>query len=421
MIYLKKPKSIEHDITDYARKKASEIIQRIRNGGENALMEISHSLDGYEGDLRVSEEDILTAMNCMDEELRHSINRAIDNVRKFHHNQRSLFRDQEWEIGPGIRAGLRFLPVQNVAVYIPGGRYPLPSSAIMGIVPAQEAGVKRIVAVTPPSGQNGINPVILGTAGLLGIREIWKIGGAQAIAALALGIGDIEKVDMIVGPGNAFVTEAKRILYGEIGIDGLAGPSEILIIADQYASPSRLAADLMAQAEHDPMAKSTLICSDKVIAENTYFLVNDLIKELPTGEIAGSSWEINGSIIYASLEEAIETANHMAPEHLQLYVKDPGAMLERCNAYGAAFLGGSTCVPFGDYIAGTNHTLPTEGRAKFCGGLWTGTFLRPLTHLKLDKEGACSLAPQGIRIASTEGLSAHARSMKLREKCGNNE
>lgn len=421
MIYLKQPGNIENNTTNYARNKASEIIQRIRNEGESALVEISRSIDGYEGDLRVNEEDILKAMNCMDEELKHSIHRAIDNIRTFHHNQRSLFRDHEWEIGPGISAGLRFLPVENVAVYIPGGRYPLPSSAIMGIIPAQEAGVKRIAAVTPPSAKNGIDPVILGTAGLLGVREIWKIGGAQAIAALALGIGDIEKVDMIVGPGNAFVTEAKRILYGEIGIDGLAGPSEILIIADQYASPLRLAADLMAQAEHDPMAKSTLICSDKEIAENTLYIVNNLIEELSTGEIAGSSWEINGSVIYAPLDEAIEMANHMAPEHLQLYVQDPVAMLERCNAYGAAFLGESTCVPFGDYIAGTNHILPTDGRARFCGGLWTGTFLRPMTHLKLNKEGASSLAPQGIRIASTEGLSAHARSMKLREKCENNE
>lgn len=414
MEFIKKPLQAEQDVTDFVRNKVSEIIERIRKEGETALREISSSIDGYHGQFQVTQEEIQRSINSMDTKLRRSIQKAIDNVRTFHSQQKSMFSNREWEIGPGIKAGMRFLPVENVGIYIPGGRYPLPSSAIMGIVPAQEAGVKRIVAVSPPSTPEGIHPVILGTAGLLGINEIWTIGGAQAIAALALGTGEIRKVDMIVGPGNAFVTEAKKILYGEIGIDGLAGPSEVLIIADHNASPLRLAADLLAQAEHDPMAKCTLICSDKTVAEKTNQLVDDMLNTLSTGEIAGRSWEMNGSIIVSNIENAINMANQTAPEHLQLYLHNPRDVLEQCNAYGAAFLGESTSVPFGDYIAGTNHTLPTGSRAKFSGGLWTGTFLRPLTHLLLNKQGANKLAPEGIRMANMEGLSAHARSMELR-------
>lgn len=419
MEYIKAPQDTERELSLLARKRTEEIIGRIRSDGDTALRDLNRSLDGYSGRLKVSEEAIEKALNDLDQDLKDSLLLAIENVRTFHRNQKQLFQDQEWKIGEeGITAGIRFQPVENAAVYIPGGRYPLPSSAIMGIVPAQEAGVRRIAAVSPPSGNNGINPIILATAGLLGITEIWNIGGAQAIAALALGTETIDKVDMIVGPGNAFVTEAKRILYGEIGIDGLAGPSEVLIIADGQTSPEKLAADLLAQSEHDPLARSTLICTDRSLAVRTEEEVNLCLSQLSTKDIAGASWEMNGSVIYASIDEAVKISNETAPEHLQLDVENPYDILDRCTAYGAAFLGRYTSVPFGDYIGGTNHTLPTEGRARFSGGLWTGTFLRPLTHLCLKQNGASYLAPRGVRLASTEGLEAHARSMELRKGTG---
>jgi histidinol dehydrogenase/sulfopropanediol 3-dehydrogenase len=417
MEYIKAPQDTERELSLLARKKTEEIIQRVRSEGDTALKDLNRSLDGYSGKLKVSEEEIETALNELDQELKDSLLLAIRNVRKFHRNQKQLFRDQEWKISEeGITAGIRFQPVENAAVYIPGGRYPLPSSAMMGIIPAQEAGVKRIAAVSPPSGSKGINPIILATAGLLGVKEIWNIGGAQAIAALALGTETIDRVDMIVGPGNAFVTEAKRILYGEIGIDGLAGPSEVLIIADGKASPEKLAADLLAQSEHDPLARSTLICTDRRLAVRTEKEVQHYLSVLTTKDIAGASWSMNGSIIFASIDEAVQISNETAPEHLQLDVEEPYDLLKRCNAYGAAFLGRFTSVPFGDYIGGTNHTLPTEGRARFTGGLWTGTFLRPLTHLYLEQDGASYLSPMGTRLASTEGLEAHARSMELRKE-----
>lgn len=417
MEYIKAPQNAEREFSLFARKKAEEIISLVRSDGDNAIKDMNRSLDGYTGTLKVSEDEIDKALNDLDRDLKDSLMLAIENIRTFHRNQKQLFQDQEWKIRQeGITAGIRFQPVENAAVYIPGGRYPLPSSAMMGIIPAQEAGVRRIAAVSPPSGNKGINPIILATAGLLGITEIWNIGGAQAIAALALGTETIDKVDMIVGPGNVFVTEAKRILYGEVGIDGLAGPSEVLIIADEKASPEKLAADLLAQSEHDPLARSTLICTDRDLAIRTEKEVQLCLKHLNTKDIAEASWNMNGSIICASIDEAVQISNTTAPEHLQLDVEEPYDLLQKCTAYGAAFLGRYTSVPFGDYIGGTNHTLPTEGRARFSGGLWTGTFLRPLTHLYLQQNGASYLAPKGIQLASTEGLEAHARSMELRKE-----
>jgi len=416
MEYLKSPMKSEKDQGLFTRDRALEIIEEVRTGGDKALKELSLSLDHYEGELRISEDRISKTVNGMDEDLKKAINHSIKNVRKFHNRQKQFFDGGEWEIDTGIMAGIRFLPVRNAAVYIPGGRYPLPSSAIMGIVPAQEAGVERIAAISPPSGKDGINPVILGTIGLLGIKEIWQIGGAQAIAAMALGTESIKKVDLIVGPGNSFVTEAKRILFGTVGIDGLAGPSEVLIIADGSADPEKLAWDLLAQAEHDPMAKSTLICLDKSVSVKTMKKVKEILENLTTSGIAACSWRDNGSIIVASsLDEAVSLADEIAPEHLQIDTEDPVAFLGKCHAYGAAFVGKYTSVPFGDYIAGTNHTLPTDGRARFDGGLWTGSFMRPMTHLMLNKEGACSLAADGIRMAQTEGLVAHAESMQMRQ------
>jgi histidinol dehydrogenase/sulfopropanediol 3-dehydrogenase len=392
-----------------------EIIGGVRAGGFGAVAEYSARLDKFSGPFAVPFSEAERAARDMDSSLRGAIERAVRNVRRFHSLQRETLMSREWEIEPGASAGLRYVPVDSAAVYIPGGRYPLASSAVMCVVPAQEAGVRRIAAFSPPGGDGGINGTILGVLGLLGVREIWAVGGAHAIAAAALGAGDIAKVDFIAGPGNAYVAEAKRALFGAVGIDGIAGPSETLIIADGGANPHYCARDLLAQSEHDPMAKATLMATDESFARAVISELDSLLPALPTRETAEKSWTRNGAVGVAdSLGDALEYANLAAPEHLQLAVSSARAALNQCLAYGAAFLGYSSSEVFGDYIAGTNHTLPTASRAKFSNGLWTGSFMRTLTHLDLSREAAASLAAQGRIMARAEGLAAHESALAAR-------
>jgi histidinol dehydrogenase/sulfopropanediol 3-dehydrogenase len=258
--------------------------------------------------------------------------------------------------------------------------------------------------------------VVLATLGLLGIEEIWALGGAHGVAALALGTSPVAKVDMIVGPGNVYVTEAKRLLFGEVGIDGLAGPSEVLVVADETASPDLIAADLLAQAEHDPLARSLLLALDEKTASASLAATEKLLEALPeeNARIARESWNRGGLVAVCTLEEAAAFANRLAPEHLELAVANPESILPRFTAYGAVFLGHFSAEAFGDYVAGTNHILPTEGRARFGGGLWTGTFLRPLQQLRLSQEGARTLTEAGNTLATAEGLAAHALAMTRR-------
>jgi histidinol dehydrogenase/sulfopropanediol 3-dehydrogenase len=392
------------------------LIRNIRERGWPEVEACSLRFDRYEGTFRMSPEQISQAVSALPPELRKALEVAIENVRVFHRHQREICTDTVWETAPGIFCGLRFVPVESTGVYIPGGRYPLPSTAIMGVVPAQEAGVSRIAAFSPPSGPSGIHPVTLGALGLLGVREIWCLGGVQAIAAGALGIAPIKKVDMMVGPGNAYVTEAKRLLFGEIGIDGLAGPSEVLVIADHTGDPEIIAADLLAQSEHDPLAKATLLCLDRSLGEKTLRETEKLLQELPTREIARASWRDYGTMAFCSLEEAVDFANRTAPEHLELALENPSALLPRFRAYGAAFLGHRSGEAFGDYVAGTNHILPTSGAARFSGGLWTGTFLRPLTSLRIERDSLQRLCDAGEAMAEAEGLKAHGEAMKRRRR-----
>jgi len=286
----------------------------------------------------------------------------------------------------------------------------------MGVVPAQEAGVERIVALSPPRGAAGVDPVVLGTLGLLGVEEVWALGGVQGVGALALGLGPVERADLLVGPGNAWVTEAKRQFFGELGLDGLAGPSEVCIVADATADPATLAADLLAQSEHDPLAQGVLLALDEGLGRKTLGEVQRLLDTLPTATVARSSWERFGVVAVATLEEAAAFANQLAPEHLELALESPRSALALFRNYGAAFLGHASAEAFGDYVAGTNHILPTGGRARFSGGVWVGTFLRPLTHLELSAEAAERLAPPGEILAAAEGLSAHGAALSARRK-----
>jgi histidinol dehydrogenase/sulfopropanediol 3-dehydrogenase len=284
----------------------------------------------------------------------------------------------------------------------------------MGVVPAQEAGVSRIVAFSPPRGSCGISKPILATLALLGVQEVLAVGGAQGVGALVRGLPGIPPVDLLVGPGNAYVTEAKRQMFGKVGIDSLAGPSEVFIIADRTAKPEVLAADLLAQAEHDPDARVSLYCLDETVAYQTLTQVDHLLSSIPTGKTAIQAWSASGTVAFCTLDEAVAAANRTAPEHLELAVENPREVLQRCTAYGAAFLGHHSAEAFGDYIAGTNHVLPTEGRSRFSGGLWVGTFLRPLTHLEMTEDAAGNLSAPGECMALAEGLHAHALAMRLR-------
>jgi histidinol dehydrogenase/sulfopropanediol 3-dehydrogenase len=285
----------------------------------------------------------------------------------------------------------------------------------MCVVPAQEAGVRRIAAFSPPGRDGKIDAAVLAALALLDVREIWAVGGAQAIAAAALGAGEICKVDFIAGPGNAYVAEAKRSFFGTVGIDGVAGPSEVLILADESANFKYAARDLLAQSEHDPMARACLVTTSETFARDTMNELASLLPRLSTRETAERSWARNGAVgIAKSFDDAIDYANSIAPEHLQLALANPRVALEKCLAYGAAFLGYSSSEVFGDYIAGTNHTLPTAGRSKFSSGLWTGSFMRIMTHLDLSPDGASRMSEPGEILARTEGLDAHADAIRAR-------
>jgi histidinol dehydrogenase/sulfopropanediol 3-dehydrogenase len=406
---------IERESIDLSvSERVRSILDRVFRDGERALSELNHQLDDYEGPILIREKTLNAALAQMDKSLRHAVEIAIDHVRSFHRAQKALFRDQEWETTPGIRTGMRFLPVKSAGIYIPGGRYPLVSTAVMGVVPAQEAGVSRIVAFSPPRGSCGISKPILATLALLGVQEVLAVGGAQGVGALVRGLPGIPPVDLLVGPGNAYVTEAKRQMFGKVGIDSLAGPSEVFIIADRTAKPEVLAADLLAQAEHDPDARVSLYCLDETVAYQTLTQVDHLLSCIPTGKTAIQAWSASGTVAFCTLDEAVAAANRTAPEHLELAVENPREVLQRCTAYGAAFLGHHSAEAFGDYIAGTNHVLPTEGRSRFSGGLWVGTFLRPLTHLEMTEDAAGNLSAPGECMALAEGLHAHALAMRLR-------
>jgi histidinol dehydrogenase len=414
MEYIKSASTKTQTTLDSVKEQTARIVARVKAEGVEGLKALTARFDGYHGPLRVDPGHIDECRRDLDPELKEALDLSAANIRSFHQRQKELFTGGEWRNDAGVTTGIRFVAVQNVAVYVPGGRYPLPSTVLMGVIPAMVAGVERIAIISPPKGEAGIDPVVLGVIGYLGLEEVWAVGGAQAIAALALGVGEIEPVDMIVGPGNAYVTEAKRLLFGQIGIDGLAGPSEVLIIADRTASPEFIAADLLAQAEHDPMSVCTLFCTDKIIAEKAATAVDEQLRNLSTSAIASESWTQNGRIVHGTLDEAIEWSNTSAPEHLELLVEAPREVLAQCRNYGSAFLGQHTTVPFGDFITGTNHVLPTAGAAKFSGGLWTGTFLKALTHQIFEAGAPGDYVRLGAKMAAVEGLAAHEKAIKMR-------
>jgi histidinol dehydrogenase/sulfopropanediol 3-dehydrogenase len=340
---------------------------------------------------------------------------AIKQVTAFAEAQRQQISEFEREIAPGVYMGHRLVPVGACAAYVPAGRYPCATSAVMSLVPAKVAGVKRIVACSSPGREKRINPAILYTMAEIGASEIYCLGGAQAIAAMALGTQTIRPVDMIVGPGNQWVMEAKRQLFGTVGIDFLAGPSECMVIADETGRPDYIAADLLAQCEHDPQARGAFVTTSERLAAAVLQDIERQLRQLTTEEVARRSWEDHGIVVVVpTLEDAAAYANEYAPEHLEVHTADPKALVPHLTAYGSLFLGAAAAEVFADKVSGTNHILPTNGAARYTGGLWVGHFLKVITHQWVDERGVQLLAPYSARQAAFETMDAHRRAALIR-------
>lgn len=368
---------------------------------------------------RVMRDEIVRAYKQVDIKFIEDIKVAAKNIEEFAKAQKESFNNNfEKEIYPGVTLGQKHIPIESALAYVPGGTYPLFSTALMLIIPAKVAGVKRVCACSPAmKNSSEINPKTLVAMDIAGADEIYAVGGVQSIGAFTYGTETIKPVDIIVGPGNKYVTEAKRQCYGNVGIDFVAGPSEVLIIADESANSSYIAADILAQCEHDYNARGILITTDKTLAEDVAKKVEDILVDLQTKEIAGSSWHNNGEIILVdSLDEAVKLSNKYAPEHLEVNVKNSDEIIDKLKNYGSLFIGELSAEVFGDYVSGTNHTLPTLRASRYTGGVWAGTFIKTCTTQRLSQRGVDLLAPIAHDLAVDEGLYAHANAAKVRIK-----
>lgn len=389
-----------------------DVLAAVREEGLAALLRFSRAFDGVElteETLRVSAEEIEAGAAACPTAVREALAFAAQRIRSYHERQRPA--DQQFTDEAGVRLGWRWGPLEAVGVYVPGGRAAYPSTVLMNVVPAAAAGVSRIAMVTPPG---GLKPAVLAAAQIAGVTEIWRVGGAQAVAALAYGAGPIRPVDKIVGPGNAFVTAAKRRVYGVVGIDALAGPSEIVVVADGKNDPAWIAADLLSQAEHDPAAQSILITDDEAFAAKVETEVQVQIQALATGEAAAQSWRDHGAVVIAPLSQSPGLVDQIAPEHVEFAVDDPEALAAQVRHAGAMFLGRLTPEAIGDYVAGSNHVLPTSRAARFSSGLSLYDFLKRSSIVHCDEASFARLGPPTVVLAEAEGLPAHARSSAIR-------
>ncbi|MFQ3622758.1 MAG: histidinol dehydrogenase [Acetobacteraceae bacterium] len=395
------------------------ILAEVRAGGDAALARLTGRFDRVAippGRFALSAEEIAAAAASIPPDLADAIDLAARRIEAFHRAQRPA----DLAIGDdaGVRLGLRWRPLDSVGLYVPGGKAAYPSSVLMNAIPARVAGVARI-AMCVPAPEGVLNPAVLAAAHRAGVTEILRIGGAQAIAALAYGTETIAPVDRIVGPGNAYVAEAKRQVFGSVGIDSIAGPSEVLVIADGSARPEWVAIDLLAQAEHDEAAQAVLVTPDAALAEAVLEEVERRLADLPRGAIARASWTAHGAVIgVRDLEEAAEIANRLAPEHLELAVADPAALFARIRHAGAAFLGHHAPEAVGDYVAGPNHVLPTGRTARFASGLSVFDFLKRTSWVAADEAALAAIGPAAVRLAEAEGLHAHALSVSMRLRGG---
>lgn len=402
------------------RETVGNIITNVIENGDDALKEYNSRFDNCERtSLRISAEEIKAAYSEVSAEELEDIKKAAANIRAFAEAQKGTMNElRDFCPSEGIMLGHRVIPVDSCCCYVPGGGYPLYSTALMLGIPAKTAGVRRVTACSPViKGTDRIHPKTLVAMDVAGIDEIYAVGGAQAIAAFSYGTEQIEPVNLIVGPGNSFVTEAKRQCYGKVGIDFVAGPSEVLVIADGQADADIVAADLLAQSEHDREAKGLVVTTDEKLGEAIIAAVEKQLPTLETEEIARTSWNDFGEIIIAdSLDEAVEYANKYAPEHLEVNVEADkvDGVVDALRNYGSLFIGGNTAEVFGDYASGTNHTLPTLGAARYTGGVWVGTFLKTCTYQRMTDSAMMGIAPLVSNLARGEGLIGHARAAEIR-------
>ena len=391
-----------------------EIVENVAANGDAAVRELTLRFDRVDiKDFLVTDEEMEQALSEVGDDFIGIMERAASNIRKFHEKQlRSGFIINDED---GILMGQKVIPVDSAGLYVPGGTAAYPSTVLMDSVPAKIAGVKNVIMCTPPGRDGKINPYILAAAHVAGIDRIYKVGGAQAIAAMAYGTESIPKVDKIVGPGNAYVAEAKKQVFGMVSIDMIAGPSEILIVADGSSDPAFVASDLLSQAEHDVLASAVLITDSPELAQKVSLEVDRQLASLPRREIASASIENNGKIIVCdSISQAVEVANDIAPEHLELSVEDPFDYLDKIRHAGSVFIGRYAPEPLGDYFSGANHTLPTGGTARFSSPLSVDDFVKKLQYTYYTKDALAKVGEDIARFARKEGLDAHARSIEMR-------
>ncbi|HEX6389947.1 MAG TPA: histidinol dehydrogenase [Solirubrobacteraceae bacterium] len=416
--YLKHAPMYSAAVSEQVRETVSEMLLRIEREGIDAVRAYSRDLDGWDpASFRVSPEEIRAAEQGIDDELRAHIAFAQRQVRTFAEHQRASLTDIEVQTLPGVTLGHRHVPIGNVGSYVPGGRYPMLASAFMTVIVPKVAGVPRVVAMAPPRRGAGIHPAMLHAMATSGADEILCLGGVQALAAVTFGIDDIEPVDIIVGAGNAYVAEAKRQLFGRVGIDLLAGPTEVLVIADESADPELVAADLLGQAEHGPTSPAILITTSRDFGAAAIDAVDRLLLTWPTAEVAGEAWREHGTVAVVEDDAAAAAlSDAYAPEHLEIQV-DEGRLdwyLDHLRNYGSLFLGEQATVVYGDKAIGTNHVLPTMGAARYTGGLWVGKFLKTCTWQRLTAEGTAQIAPAAAAISEAEMLGGHALTATMR-------
>ncbi|MCL4069437.1 histidinol dehydrogenase [Pseudomonas sp. GX19020] len=399
-------------VTDAVEKLLAEVAK----GGDKAVRELSIRFDGLDREsYRLSPEEIAECVNSLTAQERADLDFAQDQVRNFAQAQRETILDLEIETLPGVVLGHKNVPIENVGCYVPGGKYPLLASAHMTVLTAKVAGCRRIITCAPPF-KGEIAQKIVAAQHLAGADEIYCLGGVQAIAAMAMGTETITPVDMLAGPGNAYVAEAKRLLFGRVGIDLFAGPTETLVIADETVDGELVATDLLGQAEHGPNSPAVLITNSEKLARDTLAEIDRLLAILPTAEIARKAWEDYGEIILCdSIEEMVTEADKVASEHVQVMTADPDYFLKHMTNYGALFLGARTNVAFGDKVIGTNHTLPTLKAARYTGGLWVGKFLKTCTYQRiLTDEASARIGAIGSRLCHMEGFIGHAEQANIR-------
>ena len=406
------PAAVDADI----HRRVEEIVSGVRDKGDAALLEFTERFDRVAltpGELAVTAGEMEAAEGAVGAATIRALRYAADRIERFH--RESAPRSWRMTDALGSRLGQEVRPLDRVAVYVPGGRAAYPSTVLMTVIPARVAGVKEIVLVSPPSPDKSLNPAVLAAARVAGVTEAYRIGGAQAVAALAYGTETIRRVDKIVGPGNIYVALAKSRVFGDVGIDMIAGPSEVMVVADVSADPEWVAADLLAQAEHDPMARAVLLTPSRALIDAVAAAAERQLAALPRREIAEAALRAHGALVLTrSLEEAVEVANLLAPEHLELQVADPDALLAQVRNAGAVFLGRYTPEVVGDYVAGPNHVLPTGGTARFASALGTEDFVKRLSVIQYAPAGLRDAGPHVAELARVEGLDGHGAAAAIR-------